>query len=161
METEIENSTNGNGDYEAFLKEMGENGVVVDGMEFAKDGQPLIQPPEVKHTNAAIIASVPNAQSIYEKKDKAKGILLDFMARTNFRSDTEFKLFLDWIEWCEDFGVGYDGPMRWLVGLNSVEGMARNQYVEAITVTRFSSYKGNYGKSNNQLRSKYKEGELP
>jgi len=164
MPKEIENTealgNNGDGSYEDFLREMAENGVVADGDKIAKDGIGLIQPPEVKHTNAAIIASVPNASAIYDKNDKTKGIVLDLMARTNFRTRDELIYFLDWLEWCEDFGTGYDGPMRYCVAINSEGGLARQQYVDAITTTRLGSMRTNYGRSPNQFKPKYKEGEL-
>jgi len=164
MSKEIENTeaidNNGDSDYGEFLKEMSESGVVADGDKIYKEGIGLIQPPEVKHTNAAIIASVPNASAIYDKNDKTKGVVLDLMARTNFRSHEELIYFLDWLEWCEDFGTGYDGPMRYCVAINSEGGLARQQYVDAITTTRFSNTGGIHGNKQNQFRPKYKEGEL-
>lgn len=164
MAEKIENAeaidSNGGGSYEDFLKEMSEDGVVADGDKILREGIGLIQPPEVKHTNAAIIASVPNASAIYDKNDKTKGVVLDLMARTNFHTHDELIYFLDWLEWCEDFGTGYDGPMRYCVAINSEGGLARQQYVEAITTTRLSGVRGNYGSKQNQFRPKYKEGEL-
>lgn len=159
---EIKTESNHEEEYREFLQELQDSGVVADGDAIAKDGIGLIQPPEVKHTNAALIATAINAQQIYEKIEKIKGYLLDFMARTNFRSDKEFKYFMDYVEWTEDYGVGYDGPLRWLVGLNSISGMARNQYIDAITMTsyRFPN-RGGYGQQQNRFKPKYKEGELP
>ncbi len=154
-----------NGDEQAAYTELLEGlqagGVIADGDKIAKEGIGLIQPPEVKHTNAALIASVPNAQQLYEKKDKDKGILIDLMARTIFRTDEEQYIFDEWVEWCEDFGVGLDGPMRFCVGRTSVGGLSRNQYVEVITYRANSSLPGrNNGGDKNQFSPKYKTGEL-
>lgn len=135
---------NGAGSYEDFLQEMRDKGALVDGMEFAKDGIPLIQPPETRHSNASIIASVPNTKEIYGKKDETnRGALLDLMARTTFRSRNELIYFLDWVEWCEDFGTGLEGPMRYCVAINSEGGKSREQYIEAITSYRFRNYGNN------------------
>ncbi len=165
MAKEIENAkatgNNGDGSYEDFLHEMVENGVIADGDKIARDGIGLIQPPEVKHTNAALIASVPNASAIYDKAEKMKGVVLDLLSRTVLRSHDERIYLLDWLEWCEDFGAGYDGPMRYIVSAISEGGLSREQYVDAITnVNRMSNSRGTYGQNKTQFKPKYKEGEL-
>ena len=158
----MEGDPRGNGYAELLEKLQGDGGVIADGDKIAKEGIGLIQPPEVKHTNAALIASVPNAQQLYEKKDKDKGILIDLMARTIFRSDEEQYVFDEWVEWCEDFGVGLDGPIRFCVGRTSVGGLSRNQYVEVVTYRSNNSGTPwrNDGGDKNQFRPKYKDGEL-
>lgn len=152
---------NGNG-YREFLQGMVDEGFpMADGAEIAKNGIGLIQPPDQKHTNASIVASVPNAAALYEKTEqnyKEKGILLDLMARTTFRSQNEFIYFQEWVEWCEEFGTGLNAPIRYIVGINSVDGRSREQYIDAITTMRFR----NYGQNNGgKPRPKFKDGELP
>jgi len=163
---EIETSPNPDGDhakeYGEFLRELEASGVpIADGLKIQSEGIGLIQPPEVKHTNASLVASVPNAGQIYDKDNKIKGILLDLMARTSFKMHEEVIAFLDWVEWCDDFGVGYDLPMRYVVAINSEEGQSRRQYIDAITY-RENKQGGLFGRNDgNQFKLKYKEGELP
>lgn len=149
-------------EYQELLDEMADNGFpVAKAEDIVHDGIGLIHPPEARPTNAALVASVPGSQHLYEKDEKMKGVLLDLMARTNFRSDAEMKYFLDWVEWCEDFGVQYDGPMRYIVALNSINGTARSQYVDVMTTYRaMSRGNKNYYGGGNQSKPRFKEGEL-
>lgn len=162
--------TKGNGDlsnltpeqqeYGELLQDLQDHGVVVDGLTFAKDGVGLIQPPEVKHTNASLLASVPNANNIY-KDEKIKGVLLDLMNRTRFENYQQMVYFEEYVEWCEDFGVGMDGPLRYLAALPAIGGLSREQYLQAIS-PGYQYNKSFWNRSGNGYnpKPKYKEGEL-
>lgn len=158
-EEEISDDGHGDsGEYALLLKELQEKGILADGDKMAKEGAPpLLSFVPERRSNAALLASVPNVERYYEKGNKDKALLLDLMNRTNYRSRNEFIYFQEWVEWCEEFGVGLDAPIRYVVGINSEGGKAREQYTDAITTWRFRSY----GSTNkDRYKPKYQEGKL-
>ena len=160
----IETEAGNNGHQQTYEEFVGAiaagGGVMADGSNPAGIG--LIQSPEVKHTNASLIASMPNASSIYKEEEKMKGVLLDVLSRSVLLSHDERIHLLDWIEWCEEFGTGYDGPMRYIVSAISEGGLSREQYVDAITNQNRSNFnnRGTNGQDGNKFKPKYREGEL-
>lgn len=143
VEETLEENRNGDEGFQKWLDEQTAAGNIMEPGEFFKDGRGLIQPPEVKHSNASIIASVPDGAKVYGKKENDKALLLDLMARTNFRNHTEFVEFTKFVRWCEDYGIGLEEAMRYVVGITSEGGLSRQQYLEAITVFRMRSYNNN------------------
>lgn len=156
--TSVEDRTNGHDEeeYEALLDELQRSGVVADGDRIGNEGMPLLEIGQQRPSNASILASVPNAQQFYDKQDKIKALLLDLMDRTFFRSRNEVIYFLDWVDWCEEFGVGFDAPIRYVVAINSEGGKSREQYTDAITTYRLRSYANKYAD-----KSKPKHTESP
>lgn len=152
--SDIEVTSNGNKEDEmqAFLDGIGFN-------PGTGGDQPLILPPEVKHTNAALLASVPDAKNIYES-NKIKGVILDLMNRTKFNSFDQMMEFEDYVDWCEEFGVGFDRPLRILAGLPSIEGKSRTEYLAAISQYLSTQFSDKRKPDGSQFKTKYREGEL-
>lgn len=159
---EIETQDNGHDDqeYQSLLDDMRAQGLPVrDAADVYKDGIGLLQMPEQRHSNASLLASVPNVSQLYDKKEKDKGILLDLMARTYFRNREEFTLFLKVVDWLEEFVGNYDWAIRYAVGVNSENGRGREQYTDAITTFRFRNYQQG-GNSGFKPKAKYQDGQL-
>lgn len=160
---EIEEESNGHGedeDYAALVKELDEKGILADGEKIIQEGgiHPFAIDTRQRASNASLLASVPNVERYYGKDEderikRQRGLLLDVINRTNFRSDKEFKYFLDWVEWCEEFGVGLEGPIRYCVAVNSINGLSREQYRDAITTWRLRQYGSSYNRDKDKPKS--------
>lgn len=157
-ETEVESNGHKEQEYQEFLEQMQAQGFPVgDGSD---GGQPMIQPPEIKHTNASLLASIPDSKNIYEKNEKIKSVVLDLMNRTKFDSFEQLVAFEEYVDWCEEFGTGYDKPLRYLAGMPSIQGRSREEYLQAISnYMRPMNFNRNQN-NGNQFKPKYKEGEL-
>ena len=80
---------------------------------------------------SAVLAEV-DTKGVF-KTDKAKELLVDLSARTNFRSRNERIYFLDWVDWCEEFGVGFEGPILYMSSARSEGGEGVQQLVDYYT----------------------------
>lgn len=144
-------------EYQEFLDGMQEKGFKVENADDLANMPPMLQPPEVRHTNASLLASINNAKEIYEKRESLKGIVLDLMYRTRFESFEQLVAFNEYVEWCEEFGTGYDVPLRYLAGMPAIGGKSREEYLDAISYRPRLNFRGNNGGGPSP---KYKEGEL-
>lgn len=145
-------------EYQELLKDLNNQGIMADGDKMANQGGPnLLSMLPQRASNAALLASIPNLDRYYDVKSKDKAHVLDLMSRTTFRSRKEIIKFLEFLDWCDEFETGLDYCLRYLVGVNSEGGKAREQYTDAITTWRFR----NYGSNNrNKLQQKHQEGKL-
>ncbi len=89
------------------------------------------------------------------KTQKAKELLIDLSARANFRSRNERIYFMDWVDWCEEFGVGYEGPILYLSTSRSENGESIRQLIQALTSVRHDQhvYNGNGSKGKKEMVS--------
>jgi hypothetical protein len=159
-----DNNHNGDGDsedlqYAALLDDLKSKGVIADGDKMAQEGAtpPWLPTTNRYRNNASLLATVPNSEDIYNKQDKIKGVLLDLLARTNFRNEKQHRYLEDWISWCDTYTHNFDRCIREIVGLNSIGGRGRQDLVESITTTRLHQY-GNNVKPRNS--NKYQDGRL-
>jgi len=159
---EIEDTkTNGHGsedEYTALLEELAAKGIETDAKDVSEaGGMNLLNMGPQRHSNASILASVPNAERYYDKASKKLALLLDLLSRTTFRSRKEIIHFNEWVDWCQEFTEDYDAPIRYLVAVNSENGKSREQYTDAITTFRMRNYGNN---SHDKARPKPQEGKL-
>lgn len=141
---EDENNGHNEEEYSLLIEELQKGGVIADGDKIAGEGMAILEMGQPRQSNASILASVTNAPQFYEKSEKIKALLLDLMDRTFFRARNEVIYFLDWVDWCEEFGVGFDAPIRYIVAINSEGGKSREQYADAITTYRIRNYGNKY-----------------
>jgi hypothetical protein len=145
--------------YGLLIEDLQKQGIVADGNKMAQEGAipPWLPSTNRYRNNASLLATVPNSEDIYTKQDKIKGVLLDLLARTNFRNEKQHRYLEDWISWCDTYTHNFDRCIREIVGLNSIGGRGRQDLVESITTTRLHQY-GNSNKPRNS--NKYQDGRL-
>jgi len=159
---EVEGDGKGNASqYEVLLDELIEQGVIADGGQLSKDGGAnALQAPPTRLTNAQILISIPDIDKLY-KESPEKALILDLMNRTHFRTQREFTLFNNWVNWCDSFTGEYDECLRYLAGIVSIGGLSREEYSSAISVY-YNLRKNANNNNNNGYKSaaKFQDGKL-
>lgn len=99
----------------------------------------------------SVIATV-DSKGVF-KGQKELELLVDLIARTNFRSRNERIYFLDWIEWLLMFGVDLTHAILYVASARSEGGESINQLIEALTAIRNYQYQGQSNKSKGVEKS--------
>jgi len=96
-----------------------------------------------EEANAMVRAQAKGDQAYkYLIESQEKSHLMEFLMRTIFDNREELIIFIDYVSWCDDFGISLENARRYVAARPAVDGLGRKQLVEAINTLRWLEEKG-------------------
>ena len=87
------------------------------------------------NANAMVRAQAKGEQAYhYLIESLEKSALMEFLMRTVFDSREEMLLFIDYVSWCDDFGLSKETARRFVASLPAIRGVGRKQLVQVLSM---------------------------